>query len=65
MLLRFVGGTDSEHFAALSDNIYRFSPLRLRPEDIKRLHGTNERTSAKDYVGSVKFYYHLIANSAH
>lgn len=59
-----VGGTDSEHYAKLTNNIYRFSPLRLRPEDMKRLHGINERTSVKDYAGSVKFYYHLISNSA-
>ena len=59
-----VGGTDSEHYAKLTNNIYRFSPLRLRPEDMKRLHGINERTSVKDYAGSVKFYYQLISNSA-
>lgn len=59
-----VGGTDSEHYAKLSNNIYRFSPLRLRPEDMNRLHGINERTSIKDYAGSVKFYYQLITNSA-
>ena len=59
-----LGGTDSEHYANLSSAIYRFSPLRLRPEDMKRLHGVNERTSLKDYAGSVTFYYHLIGNSA-
>ena len=59
-----VGGTDSEHYAKLTNNIYRFSPLRLRPEDMKRLHGINERTSVKDYGESVKFYYQLISNSA-
>lgn len=59
-----VGGTDSEHYVKLTNNIYRFSPLRLRPEDMKRLHGINERTSVKDYAESVKFYYQLISNSA-
>lgn len=59
-----VGGTDSDHYAKLSNNIYRFSPLRLHSEDLKRLHGINERTSIKDYAGSVKFYYQLISNSA-
>jgi carboxypeptidase PM20D1 len=58
-----VGGTDSEHYEKLTNNIYRFSPLRLRPEDMKRLHGINERTSVKDYAESVKFYYQLITNS--
>ena len=59
-----VGGTDSEHFAKLSNAVYRFSPLRLGPEDMNRLHGINERTSVKDYAGSVRFYHRLIANSA-
>ena len=59
-----VGGTDSDHYQKLTNNIYRFSPIRLRPEDMKRLHGVNERTSVKDYVAGVKFYYQLIGNSA-
>ena len=59
-----VGGTDSEHYAKLSNAVYRFSPLRLRPEDMSRLHGMNERTSVKDYAAGVRFYYHLISNSA-
>ena len=59
-----VGGTDSEHYAELSTNVYRFMPVRVRPEDVKRFHGVNERISVKDYAGSVKFYYHLVRNSA-
>ena len=59
-----VGGTDSEHYTGLTPNVYRFSPLRLRPEDMKRLHGTNERTSIQDYAWGVRFYYQLISNSA-
>ena len=58
-----VGGTDSEHYAALSRNVYRFMPLRIRPEDANRFHGLNERISVKDYAGSVKFYHQLISNS--
>ena len=59
-----VGGTDSKHYIGLTNSIYRFSPIHLRPEDMKRLHGVNERTSIKDYAASVKFYYQLIHNSA-
>lgn len=60
-----LGGTDSKHFEKLTQNIYRFSPLRIGPEDLKRLHGNNERTSTKDYAEAVRFYFHLIGNSAH
>ena len=58
-----LGGTDAKHFAALSNNVYRFAPLRLRPEDMSRLHGLNERVSVRDYATSVRFYYQLIKNS--
>src|SRR4051812_42604411 len=39
----YVAGSDSHHFTGLTDNIYRFSPVRVKPEDLKRLHGSNER----------------------
>lgn len=58
-----LGGTDAKHYAALSNNIYRFAPIRLRPEDMSRLHGLNERVSVKDYAASVRFYYQLIRHS--
>lgn len=59
-----VAGTDSRHYSALTNHIYRFLPMRVRPEDVKRLHGVDERISVADYAGFVKFYYHLIRNSA-
>ena len=58
-----VGGTDSRYFAVLSDNVYRFLPIVFHAEDLKRIHGTNERISIENYVQAVKFYYHLIRNS--
>jgi carboxypeptidase PM20D1 len=58
-----IGGTDSRHYAKLTNNIYRFSPQRLRPDDVKRVHGLNERISVEDYARCVKFYYHLIRGS--
>lgn len=58
-----VGGTDSRYFTVLSDNVYRFLPVVFHPEDLKRIHGTNERISIENYVQAVKFYYHLIRNS--
>jgi carboxypeptidase PM20D1 len=36
-------GSDSHHFVDIADSIYRFSPVRAKPEDLSRLHGTNER----------------------
>jgi carboxypeptidase PM20D1 len=59
-----LGGTDSRHFVKLTNNIYRFSAMRVRPEDLERVHGINERIGIKDFAGCVRFYYQLIRNSA-
>jgi carboxypeptidase PM20D1 len=58
-----VGATDSRYFTALSSNIYRFLLNKLGPEDIKRIHGTNERIAIENYLKVVLFYYQLLRNS--
>jgi len=55
-----LGGTDSRHFEALSDNIYKFSPVRAGPQDLPRFHGTNERISIANYVEMIQFYCQLL-----
>jgi carboxypeptidase PM20D1 len=59
-----LGATDSRHFAIVSDNIYRFSPVRARSEDLPRFHGTNERISTKNYVEMIQFYHQLLQNAS-
>jgi carboxypeptidase PM20D1 len=59
-----VGGTDSRHMAVLTENIYRFSPVRARPDDLTRIHGDNERLSVSNYVEMIRFYQGLIMRSA-
>ena len=59
-----LGATDSRHYSGLSSNVYRFSPLRAGPEDLERVHGTNERISVENYGQIVKFYVQLMRNSA-
>ena len=59
-----IGGTDSRHFEAISENIFRFSPVRALPEDLLRFHGTNERIAVKNYAELIVFYQHLLTNSA-
>ena len=58
-----IGGTDSRHFAAISDHIYRFSPVRASPSDLKRFHGTNERISVANLAELVGFYVQLLRNA--
>jgi len=56
----FVGGTDSRYFAGLADDVYRFSPARLRAEDLKRIHGTNERYAVDQLAPAIDFYRRIL-----
>ncbi|MEW5851712.1 MAG: M20 family peptidase [Myxococcota bacterium] len=58
-----VSATDARHYEGMSNDIYRFRPFLLQNEDIKRIHGTNERASLQDVERLVKFYAQLILNT--
>ncbi|HKM65676.1 MAG TPA: M20 family peptidase [Candidatus Acidoferrum sp.] len=60
----FVGATDSRHYGALTKDIYRFAPMVLNAEDIKRIHGTNERIGVANFARSIDFLCQLIRNAA-
>lgn len=57
----YVAGSDSQHFVPIADAIYRFSPIRAKPADLPRLHGTDERISIRNLAELVRFYHQLIA----
>jgi carboxypeptidase PM20D1 len=50
------GATDSRHYTKLTDNVYRFSPLWVKSEDLSRVHGTNERIGVENFHKMVQFY---------
>ena len=54
-----VAATDSIHYDAISDHIFKFSPVRANAEDLKRFHGTNERLSVTNYAEAIRFYHRL------
>lgn len=54
-----VGGTDSRHYLPITDNVFRFIPIRMAPEDMARFHGTNERVSVENMGEAVAFYVRL------
>jgi carboxypeptidase PM20D1 len=58
-----LGATDSRHFKDISDNIYRFSAIKLNRGNIKSFHGLNERLPVSDFENSIRFYYQIIKNS--
>lgn len=55
-----LGASDSRHFSAISDQIFRFSPIRAKPEDLSRFHGSNERLSLADLELMLRFYRRLL-----
>jgi len=59
-----IGATDSRHFEAISEHIYRFSPVRAGPQDLARFHGTNERISTANLAELVRFYHRLVSQAA-
>ena len=55
-------GTDSHHYDIVADQVYRFSPVRVTPDDLGRLHGTDERISTTNLAELVRFYHQLVRN---
>ncbi len=57
-----LGATDARYFDDVADNVYRFSPVRAKTDDLARFHGTNERISVANYTEMIQFYYQLLRN---
>ena len=55
--------TDSRHYDAISDNTFRFIPMRLTAEDLRRIHGTNERIFVDNYLEIIRFFVRHIRRS--
>lgn len=55
--------TDARYYQNLSENVFRFLPLRLGPRDLARVHGTNERLAIRDYEQAIRFYRQLLMNA--
>ena len=59
-----VGATDSRHYSGLTPNVLRFVGAPIGPDDLRRVHGTDERVSVEGYVNSVRIYIQLLKNAA-
>ncbi len=57
-----LAATDGRHWAGVARDVYRFVPVRMRSEDLARIHGTDERIAVDDYARSVLFYMQLMRN---
>jgi len=54
------GGSDSRKYEGLSENILRFSCIRMTNEDLDSLHSTNERIHVDNLLGMIHFYEELL-----
>ena len=59
-----VAASDSRHYTGLSNQVYRFLPVRLDNKELTRLHGRNERISLSVYQEAIQFYAKLITLSS-
>jgi carboxypeptidase PM20D1 len=56
--------TDARHYTGLSDQVFRFLPIRLAASDIGRMHGIDERIAIGEYEGAIRIYRQLVLNVA-
>ncbi|MCK0159708.1 M20 family peptidase [Allomuricauda sp. F6463D] len=54
------GGTDARYFYDVSDDVYRFYPIRVGPDSMTRFHGIDEKLSIDNYKEMITFTYYLI-----
>jgi carboxypeptidase PM20D1 len=56
----FLAATDSRFYQPICNNIYKFSPYLITPEDQTGIHGINERISQDALAKMVSFYLRLM-----
>ncbi|TFG75321.1 MAG: M20/M25/M40 family metallo-hydrolase [Flavobacteriales bacterium] len=54
------GGTDARYFYDISEDVYRFYPLRIDADSFTRFHGIDEKIGKENYKEIITFTYHLI-----
>src|SRR4029077_12051953 len=59
-----VGATDSRHYAQLTPNVLRFTGAVIGKDDVRRVHGTDERVGVRAYSDAVRIYIQFLKNAA-
>jgi carboxypeptidase PM20D1 len=54
------GATDSRHYLPIAAAVFRLDPFHFAPEDLGRVHGTNERLAVSDLGPGVAFYMRML-----
>jgi carboxypeptidase PM20D1 len=58
-----VVATDARYYSDLTRNIFRFLPIRLTTDDLKRMHGIDERLAVTQYETAIRIYRQLILDA--
>jgi len=56
-----LGATDGRFYEPISAATFRFTPMTMRPTDLARFHGNDERVSIEDFMRAIGFYERLIS----
>lgn len=57
-----LGGTDARKYEEVCDNIYRFSPYKLKSSELGTMHGTNECISLENIEKCIRFFIEILQN---
>lgn len=57
-----LGGTDCRFFSEVTESAFRFSPVRMNNNELKKIHGKNESIRKSSLAEAVFFYKALIEN---
>jgi carboxypeptidase PM20D1 len=55
-----VSATDGRYYAPLAGGVYHFAPSVMRKEDLRRVHGIDERASVEELAAGARFYRELL-----
>ncbi|MBA2918593.1 M20/M25/M40 family metallo-hydrolase [Sphingomonas sp. MAH-20] len=56
-----LGATDGRYYEPVAAASLRFTPMTMRPADLARFHGNDERIAIEDFVRAIGFYERLIS----
>lgn len=55
-----IATSDSRRYHAISNHVYKFSPMDVSQEDLAKIHGFDEDISKENVINGIKFYLNLL-----
>jgi carboxypeptidase PM20D1 len=55
-----IATSDSRHYHAICDHVYKFSPMDVTKADLAKIHGVDEDISTENVLNGVQFYLNII-----